>query len=136
MNTNNVTDTARLSLLLNELRLPAIKLLWPQFAEQADKEGWPAARFLTAIAEHELAERDRRRIERHLAEARLLPGKTLDTFAFEPVPMISRAQITAIAAGDALLEKGANLPRSGPPGGGKSHPASAIGCSLIENGWK
>ena len=31
----------------------------------------------------------------HLAEARLLPGKTLDTFAFEAVPIISRAQITA-----------------------------------------
>ena len=119
MSTNNVTDTARLSLLLNELRLPAIKLLWPQFAEQADKEGWPAARFLVAIAEHELAERDRRRIERHLAEARLLPGKTLDTFAFEAVPMISRAQITAIVAGDAWLEKGANLLLFGPPGGGK-----------------
>ena len=54
MNTNNVTDPARLSLLLNELRLPAIKLLWSKFAEQADKEGWPAARFLAAIAEHEL----------------------------------------------------------------------------------
>jgi DNA replication protein DnaC len=50
-----------------------------------------------------LAERDRRRVERHLAEARLLPGKTLDTFAIEAVPMISRAQITAIAAGDAWL---------------------------------
>jgi hypothetical protein len=94
-------DPARLSLLLNELRLPAIKLLWSKFAGQADKEGWPAARFLAAIAEHELAERDRRRIERHLAEARLLPGKTLDTFAFEAVPMISRAQITAVATGDA-----------------------------------
>jgi len=136
MSTNNVTDTARLSLLLNELRLPAIKLLWPQFAEQADNEGWPAARFLVAIAEHELAERDRRRIERHLAEARLLPGKTLDTFAFEAVPMISRAQITVIAAGDAWLEKGANLLLFGPPGGGKSHLASAIGLALIENGWK
>ena len=34
-------DAARLSLLLNELRLPAIKVLWPQFAETADKEGWP-----------------------------------------------------------------------------------------------
>jgi DNA replication protein DnaC len=136
MNTNNVTDPARLSLLLNELRLPAIKLLWSKFAEQADKEGWPAARFLAAIAEHELAERDRRRIERHLAEARLLPGKTLDTFAFEAVPMISRAQITAIAAGDAWLEKGANLLLFGPPGGGKSHLASAIGLALIENGWK
>ena len=65
-------DPARLSLLLNELRLPASKVIWPQFAEQADKEGWPAARFLAALVEHELAERDRRRIERHLAEARLL----------------------------------------------------------------
>src|SRR5947209_18627470 len=109
MNTNNVTDTARLSLLLNELRLPAIKLLWPKFAEQADKEGWPAARFLSAIAEHELAERDRRRIERHLAEARLPPGKTLDSFDFDAVPMISKAQAMAVAAGDAWLATGANL---------------------------
>ena len=129
-------DTARLSLLLNELRLPAIKAMWPQFAEQADKEGWPAARFLAAIIEHELAERDRRRIERHLAEARLLPGKTLDTFAFDAVPMISKAQVMAITAGDSWLEKGANLLLFGPPGGGKSHLASAIGLALVENGWR
>jgi len=136
MKTNNAVDTAKLSLLLNELRLPAIKLMWPQFAEQADKEGWPAARFLAAITEHELAERDRRRIERHLAEARLLPGKTLDTFAFEAVPMISKAQVMAITAGDSWLEKGANLLLFGPPGGGKSHLASAIGLALIYNGWR
>ena len=109
MKTNSTVDAARLSLLLNELRLPAIKVMWPQFAEQADKEGWPAARFLAALTEHELAERDRRRIERHLAEARLLPGKTLDTFAFDAVPMISKAQVMAITAGDSWLEKGANL---------------------------
>ena len=42
---NAPVDAAKLSLLLNELRLPAIKALWAQFAEQADKEGWPAARF-------------------------------------------------------------------------------------------
>ena len=113
--------------MLNELRLPTIKLVWPQFAEQADKEGWPAARFLAAMAEHELAERDRRRIERHLAEARLPPGKTLDTFDFDAVPMISKAQVMAVAAGDAWLAKGANLLLFGPPGGGKSHLASAIG---------
>ncbi|TIQ26251.1 MAG: hypothetical protein E5X48_34085 [Mesorhizobium sp.] len=136
MKTNTTVDTAKLSLLLNELRLPAIKLMWPQCAEQADKEGWPAARFLAAITEHELAERDRRRIERHLAEARLLPGKTLDTFAFEAVPMISKAQVMAITAGDSWLEKGANLLLFGPPGGGKSHLASAIGLALIENGWR
>jgi DNA replication protein DnaC len=73
---NKSVDAHRLTLLLNDLRLPAIKQVWPTFAERADKEGWPAARFLTTLAEHELAERDRRRIERHLAEARLLPGKT------------------------------------------------------------
>ena len=132
----NIVDPARISLLLNELRLPATKVIWPQFAEQADKEGWPAARFLAALAEHELAERDRRRIERHLAEARLLPAKTLDSFEFDAVPMISKAQVMAITAGDSWLEKGANLLLFGPPGGGKSHLASAIGLALIENGYR
>ena len=37
-------DHAKLSLLLNELRLPATKVIWPQFAEQADKKvGGPPA---------------------------------------------------------------------------------------------
>ena len=58
-----------------DLRLPTINQLWKSFAKRADAEGWTAARFLAALAEHELAERDRRRIERHLREARLLPGK-------------------------------------------------------------
>ena len=136
MKTPSSIDAARLSTLLNELRLPAIKVLWPEFAERADKEGWPAARFLSVIAEHELAERDRRRIERHLTEARLPPGKTLDSFAFEAVPMISKAQVMAIAAGDSWLAKGANILLFGPPGGGKSHLAAAIGLALIENGWR
>jgi DNA replication protein DnaC len=134
MKTTQAVDSGRISLLLNELRLPAIKLVWSQVAEQADKEGWPAARFLAAIAEHELAERSRRRIERHLAEARLPPGKTLDTFDFQTVPMLSKAQVMAITAGDSWLAKGANLLLFGPPGGGKSHLAAAIGLALIDNG--
>jgi DNA replication protein DnaC len=136
MSTANIVDTARLNLLLNELRLPAVKVLWPQFAEKSDKEGWPAARFLATIAEHEIAERGRRRVERHLVEARLPAGKTFDNFDFEAVPMISKAQVTALAAGDGWLGKGANLLLFGPPGGGKSHLAAAIGLALIENGWR
>ena len=73
-------DAARVELLLSELRLPAIKLMWAALAARADKEGWPAARFLAALAEHEVADRGRRRIERHLASARLPAGKTFDTF--------------------------------------------------------
>ncbi|GHH19905.1 transposase [Sphingomonas glacialis] len=129
-------DAQRLTLILNDLRLPAIKHSWPELTARSDKEGWPAARFLAALAEHEIAERDRRRIERHLGEAKLPPGKTLDSFAFDAVPMISRAQVMAICAGDGWLEQGANLILFGPPGGGKSHLAAAIGLALIENGWR
>ncbi|WP_420886458.1 ATP-binding protein [Bradyrhizobium elkanii] len=44
--------------------------------------------------------------------------------------------MTALAAGDGWLGKGANLLLFGPPGGGKSHLAAAIGLALIENGWR
>ncbi len=136
MKTPDPVDTARLALLLAELRLPAVKLVWADLAAQADKEGWPAARFLAALAEHEMAERSRRRIERHLAEAKLPPGKTINTFDFEAVPVVSKAQVMALAAGDAWLDRGANLILFGPPGTGKSHLAAALGFALIENGWR
>ena len=129
-------DVTRLSVLLNELRLPAIKHAWEAIAKRSDKEGWPAARLLATLAEHELAERDRRRLERHLGEAKLLPGKTLATFDFDAVPMVSKAQVMALCAGDAWLEKGANVILLGPPGGGKSHLSSAIGLALLEKGWR
>ena len=64
------------------------------------------------------------------------PGKTLDTFDFTAVPMISKAQVQALAAGDAWLERGANLLCFGPPGAGKSHLAAALGLALIEKGWR
>src|ERR1700741_2368975 len=143
MRTTDPGDAARIELLLAELRLPAIKLVWASLAAQADKEGWPAGRFLAAWAEHEIAERSRPHgsspwaegpgLERHLAEARLPPGKTLDSFEFEAVPVISKAQVMALAAGDAWLNNGANLLLFGPPGGGKSHLA---GFALLENGWR
>jgi DNA replication protein DnaC len=119
---------------LSELRLPAIKLMWAALAARADKEGWPAARILAALAEHEMADRGRRRIERHLGSARLPAGKTLDTFDFNAVPMVSKAQVMALAAGDSWLDQGANILLFGPPGGGKSHLAAALGLALVQNG--
>ena len=136
MKTTDPVDAARVALLLAELRLSAVRLVWADLAAQADKEGWPAARFLAALAEHEIAERARRRIERHLAEAKLPPSKTIDTFDFEAVPVVSKAQIMALAAGDAWLGMGANLILFGPPGTGKSHLAAALGFALVENGWR
>lgn len=129
-------DTARLPLLLHELRLPAIARLWPEFAERADKESWPAARFLSALAELEIAERGQRRIARNLVEAHLPPGKTLDNFDFSVVPMLSKARVSALAGGDTWIDKGTNLLLFGPPGAGKSHVGAAIGRALVENGYR
>lgn len=132
-------DTARLPLLLSELRLPTVARLWPEFAERADREGWPAARLLAALAALEVAERAQRRIQRiqrHLQEARLPPGKTLDSFEFVAVPTLSRAQIVALAAGDSWLETGTNILAFGPPGSGKTHVAAALGHALVDNGFR
>jgi DNA replication protein DnaC len=129
-------DAGRMALMLGELRLPTIGRLWPDFAERSDKEGWQASRLLGALLEHELAERANRRIERHRTESHLDPTKTLATFDFGVVPMVSKAHVMALAAGDSWLEKGATILLFGPPGGGKSHLGSAIGHALIDAGYR
>jgi DNA replication protein DnaC len=133
MSDSITVDTARLPLLLGELRLPTVAKLWQAFTERADREAWPSARLLATLAELELAERAQRRIQRHLLEARLPPGKTLGSFDFASVPMVSHAHVTALASGDAWLKKGANILLFGPSGSGKSHLGAALGHALIEN---
>ncbi|MGF6789660.1 ATP-binding protein [Paraburkholderia sp. 35.1] len=113
---NAAYDAGRIALMLNELRLPTIGRLWPDFAERSDKESWQASRLLGALLEHELAERAKRRIERHRAESHLDPTKTLATFDFGVVPMVSKAHVMALATGDSWLEKGATILLFGPPG--------------------
>lgn len=127
---------ARLPLILTELRLPTIKRLWSALAAQSNKEGWPAERFLAAVLEHELAERETRRLERHRLESQLLPGKLLSSFDFTTVPTVSKAHVSALIDGDGWIEQGANLLLFGPPGVGKSHLVCAIGSGLIDRGYR
>jgi DNA replication protein DnaC len=129
-------EPGRNALMLNELRLPTIGRLWPQFAERSDKEGWPAGRFLAGLLEHELAERAKRRTERHRAESQLDATKTLASFEFAEVPMLSKAHVMALASGDSWLEKGATVLIFGPPGVGKSHIGCGIGHALIDAGYR
>jgi DNA replication protein DnaC len=124
-------DVHALPTMLTALRLPSFYRHWPGLAERADQEGWPAARFLAALAEIELAERETRRIRRHLLEAHLPAGKTLATF--KALPSIPRARIEALAAGD-WLETGANLIAIGNSGAGKTHLLCAIAHALVEAG--
>ncbi len=90
-------EAATLPMLLTELRLPTIKRLWPALAEQSNREGWPTERFLTALLEHEMNERETRRIDRHRVESLLPPDKRLSCFDFTAVPTVSKAHVTANA---------------------------------------
>ena len=93
------------------------------------------ARSLAVLAEYELAERDMRRIRRHLNEAQLPTGKTLATFDFKALPTLPHARVEALAAGD-WLESGGNLIAIGNSGTGKTHILCAIGHALIEAGHR
>jgi DNA replication protein DnaC len=135
VSTTNNAD-GRLGLMLTELRLPTIKRLVPEICDQSDREGWTARHLLEQLLEHEMSERDIRRIERHRAESALNPDKRLSTFDFTVVPTISRAQVTAITEGFEWLKRGANILAFGAPGSGKTHLLSAIGHALIDAGQR
>jgi len=129
-------EAARLPLMLNELRLPTIKRLWEALAAQSNKEGWTAERFLSVLLDHELAERETRRLIRIRADSQLPPGKTLNTFDFAAVPTVSKAHVMALAEADSWLGQGHNLLAFGPPGVGKTHLLAGLGHALIDRGHK
>ncbi len=124
----------RLGLMLTELRLPTVKRLAADLCVQSDREGWPGHRLLEALMEHEMSEREARRIDRHRAESALSPDKRLSSFDFAAVPSVSKAQVMALAEGHEWLDRGANVLLFGPPGVGKSHLICGLGHALIEAG--
>ncbi|MCP4169138.1 MAG: ATP-binding protein [Chloroflexi bacterium] len=128
-------DIHKLPGMLTALRLPSFHRLWRDVAATADKEGWPAARFLAVLSEFELAQRETRRIQRNLNTSKLLSGKTLATFSFEALPSLPKAHIEALAAGD-WIDRGGNLVAIGNSGTGKTHVMCAIGHALVETGYR
>jgi DNA replication protein DnaC len=134
--TTATADAARLPIMLTDLRLPTVKRLWEAIAAQSDREGWRAERLLAALLEHEVAEREQRRLARHRLESNLAADKALASFDFNQVPTVSKAHVNALAEGDAWLEQGANILLFGPPGAGKTHLISGIGHALIDRGWR
>ena len=49
--TTRTVDVHALPAMLTALRLPSFHRHWTGLAERADKEGWPASRFLASLAE-------------------------------------------------------------------------------------
>ena len=122
----SAATSARLGVMLTELRLPTMKRLVPEVCVQSDREGWPGHQLVETLLEHEMNEREVRRIERHRIESALSPDKRLSSFDFAAVPCVSKAQVMALAQGHEWLQRGANVLLFGPPGVGKSHLVAGL----------
>jgi DNA replication protein DnaC len=122
--------------LLRALRLPTISKLWRNLADTAARDAWTPTRYLAALCEHELAERDTRRIQRRLDEAGLPRGKRLDSFDFALAPSLSKARIRELARGGDWIRQAHNLLIFGPHGVGKTHLAAGIAADLIAAGHR
>ena len=79
--------------------------------------------------------RGRRRIERHMTEARLPAGKTLAAFDFETVPMGLKGPGDGTGLWRLACKRRQHLVVRA-FGVGKSHLSAALGLALVENGWR
>lgn len=117
--------------LLRALKLPGFVDHFHSVAEQAEREGWSFESYLHQLAEIELEERSRRRVQRLLKRSALPPDKTLATLDLDRFPAPVRRQVPRLCDGD-FVERAENLLAFGLPGRGKTHLLCAIGHELIQ----
>jgi DNA replication protein DnaC len=129
-----MVQIATLPLMLKQLRLSSIARHWQALLGQAERNGWDSAQYLTALCEHELADRHSRRIARYSKESHLPVGKTLASFDFAQVPGLARGQIESLAGSSDWTRQARNVLLFGASGVGKTHLAAAIGYGLTEQG--
>src|SRR5512133_1094383 len=116
-------ESARAALLatyLRQLKLPAIAKAYPQLAREARQGEKAYEEFLLALLQAEIAQREVSRQKQRLAQARFPVLKTLESFQFEAVPSLNKAEILELARGGYIAEKH-NLILVGGTGAGKSH---------------
>lgn len=126
---------AGLALKLRALKLPAFVTHHAELAGRAETEGWPFDRFLDGLADLELEERTRRRIERVLKAAHLPAEKTLATLDLVRLPAAVKRQLPTLCEGG-FIERAENILAFGLPGRGKTHVLAAIGHELVQRGYR
>lgn len=118
-----------------QLRLSTLRQAVPEAMALAQQQDWPPEEFLRYLLEEEVTQRRLRRIERHLRESRLPPGKTLAQFDQHRLPLRLKRQIPDLVQGEVITASD-NILIFGRPGTGKTHLASALGHEWVQAGYR
>lgn len=119
-------DTDQLELFLRSLYLSSFVRNYKDFAQKAERQKLGHIAYLHDLVRTEVEERQTRRTERLINQAKLLHGKSLDNFKLARQPSLSPGRVKELAIGD-FLDRCENILIFGIPGAGKSHLASALG---------
>jgi DNA replication protein DnaC len=118
---------------LRQLRLPTFAKLYPQFAADAARNNHDTVRFLLALAEQEVNQRQLNMLQQRLKNAHFPVIKELADFDFSCLPMLNKAQILDLARGEYIQQK-KGLILIGNPGLGKTHLALGLASAACREG--
>lgn len=133
--TLSASPVESLAMLMRALKLPTFARHAEEIAQKAEREGWTFGQYLHHLAELEVHERRRRRIERFLKDSDLPREKTLATLTRTRLPP-KVAKILPTLCEGGFVERGDNVLAFGLPGRGKTHLVCAIGYELIQRGYR
>ena len=130
-----MSSIERTANLYRSLRLFAISQGLTGILGQAEANELSYLQFAQQLAEHESAERNRKRVERNRRLARFPVLKSLDEFDYRHQSTITKREVNALLD-FSFIDNRANLIFIGPPGVGKTHLAIGIGQKAVDAGFK
>ncbi len=122
-----------LSHTLKNLKLPTFQREYQKLARLCATQGVDHVGYLTRLAEQEMIERDRRKVERRIKAARFPVVKSLDSFDFAAIPKLIKMQVMELARCE-WVERRENVIALGPSGTGKTHVALGLGLAACQKG--
>lgn len=120
---------------LKALRLPAFVQNYRRFAQDAIQTQQSYERFLLALAEQELNQRDLNRQRQYLKAARFPLLKELADFDFSALPSLNKQRVLDLARGE-YISQALPLILVGNPGLGKTHIATGLAVAACRQGYR
>jgi DNA replication protein DnaC len=127
--------TMLLDTYLKQLRLPTFLQNYRKVAEDAAQDNLGYDRFLLALAEQEIAQREQNRRVRRIKAARFPVLKELADFDFSAIPGLNKQKVLDLARGE-YIQKADSLLMVGNPGLGKTHVAIGLGLAACRQGHR